>query len=475
MSDNIFRQDTDDAAVSQDGQTVAPIPIKPRVCNLVWLQLGCVAMLILVGLFGLRNTFVILGVLLLMIPFVGIAALIRISFKSPQLKGRVGAFFMIAISGYLIFNMAYFNLPRARHFFRGNCSTNLHGLGIALQVYVNDYDGVLPVEGWCDRLIEEADVSPESFTCPKSDTVEGESDYCMNQYAAGKKMAELPPDMVLLFECTFVPAQNETRQPIRNRASFNGLMVTKKIFDGDEEVYLDRWNQVGGPELLAFDRHQTGCFILFADGRTEFVELSRLPDLRWDVEGKIKFALPEIPQAPKISGFYLDRKLIVLAAAVLIVTCAVLWRFAKTRYVLFLLALGVLSAATGFIFGSWSQAAYMADEEVAGGYAGIYFGLLVGLSFAAMLTGTLERTKHVMAFRLLSCSTGMIAGVLCSTLVHLTLMIVQKETNAYGIVIGIPYGIFAGAMLGLISGAIVNKVYRKIIPVQGADVAHVNS
>ena len=55
----------------------------------------------------------------------------------------------------------------------------------------------------------------------------------------------------------------------------------------------------------------------------------------------------------------------------------------------------------------------------------------------------------------------MMTGIICSTLVHLALIIVNEETNFFGILIGIPYGIFAGAVLGFISGWIVVRFYRE--------------
>ena len=57
-------------------------------------------------------------------------------------------------------------------------------------------------------------------------------------------------------------------------------------------------------------------------------------------------------------------------------------------------------------------------------------------------------------------SVGMATGVLCSTLVHLALMIVNQIANPFGIVIGIPFGAFAGAILGFIGGMAVKTCYR---------------
>ena len=53
----------------------------------------------------------------------------------------------------------------------------------------------------------------------------------------------------------------------------------------------------------------------------------------------------------------------------------------------------------------------------------------------------------------------MLTGILCSTLVHIVLMIFCVESNPFGMIIGIPFGTFAGFILGAISGVIVKKFY----------------
>jgi hypothetical protein len=452
---------------------VQPPPFKKKVCKLVWAQLWCIAALIFLSiplkglLIGEHSEYLIPPLTsLLAIIFIGIAALIRISLKSEQLKGRIGCLLMMAVSGFFIYATAYSEVPRAKKWHYANCGTNLKGLGTALKVYAYDYNGHLPESNWCDRLVEEADVSPKSLTCPQSDSIIWECDFCLNQHAAGKNMEALPDDMVVLFDAVFVPEKNEKRQAIRKRSNFDKLTpLMRDMFEGDEEVYLTRWNQVGGPEMLDYKRHEGGCYVLLADGSSNWVTHAELPSLRWDIEGKVKLKIPEaeIAAAQKKLTVFLSFKkglmntLLLLSA---LATIVVVIRFGAVRYLVFIAGLGVLSAATGWVFGGWSEAAYV-EDGTQGPIAGAVFGLLVGLCFAAVMTGMLEQMSRIKAIVLLYTAWGTVTGVVCSMLVHLTLMIFHTESNAWGIVIGIPYGLFAGAVLGFMSGVAVKTIYMR--------------
>ena len=98
--------------------------------------------------------------------------------------------------------------------------------------------------------------------------------------------------------------------------------------------------------------------------------------------------------------------------------------------------LGLLSAGTGLYFGNMSEKAYTYSGH-AGSIGGALLGLWVGLCYAALVTNRIEKLKNlkILGFAF---SVGMATGVICSTLVHIVLIIVNEETNFYGIVIGIP-------------------------------------
>lgn len=447
---------------------------KKKVCILTKILIGCsLGLLITYTMAGYMNFGFISDLLeqvsgliffiFFALPFLAIASLIRISLYPDQLRGRIISVILLLLSCFGIFNFAYTMAPRAQSYLYKTWGANLKGLGTALTVYAFENDDVLPSDNWCDLMIEEADVSPKHFICPLSDSEHGEGDFCLNRYVAGKKLSELPDDMVLLFECRFVLTQNQVREPIKNRKDFSNLEVMQDYFKGDELVYLDRWNQVGGPELLAFDRHKDGCNILFADGHTEFVKTDKLIELRWNIENTVHFTLPESVSELE-RPFFLQQTTILIAilgGVCVIATLYVLIRYKVITYLPFVLFIAVLSTGTGLYFGNMSEEAYNSFifDGTTGLYSGAFFGLLVGICFPVLLANAPERIQRLRTFKGFAASVGMVVGVICSTLVHLALIIVNKETNFAGILIGIPYGVAAGAVLGLISGFVVNKFY----------------
>jgi hypothetical protein len=132
------------------------------------------------------------------------------------------------------------------------CMNNLKVLGIAIQIYADEYNGMYPTpEKWCDLLASSLKMETDKFICKGSNAEKGQSSYCLNKNIAGKKSSEIPPDTVLLFD-------------------------TKK-----------GWNQVGGPEKLTFDNHDgKGCCVLFNAGDVEFIKTDQIGQLNWGTEGE---------------------------------------------------------------------------------------------------------------------------------------------------------------------------------------------
>ena len=216
------------AVCSQCNKPLKSKQAKKKVCFLVKLLLYCILAIVALGFLSnsiegnfLYSVFSGLAVVLLItLPLLAIAALIRISLKNQQLKGRIIAILILVLSSLVLYQIAYYEVPRARQGMWASgiiCGSNLSGLGKALMIYAADHDDMLPAENWCDLLIEKCDVAPKSFLCKSSDSAKGESDYCLNKNAAGKKLSELPKDLVLLFEVEYTPDEGEIRMPLRNR------------------------------------------------------------------------------------------------------------------------------------------------------------------------------------------------------------------------------------------------------------------
>lgn len=220
----------------------------------------------------------------------GIASLIMIRRNRGVLAGRGFAIATIVISTCFIIlgTIPAFQgwKPPARII----CGIHLSGLGKAMLVYANDNNDEYPTaDEWCDLLVQYVDVRPKQFICHKSDAKIGESSYALNKNIIGKKASEIPPDVVLLFETNFGKDSAGRRELLGNRGWYKFLDEVGvdwiREYSPAKKVYKRRWNQFGGPELLAGERHKgEGCNILFNDYHVEFVTPERLGELKWKVE-----------------------------------------------------------------------------------------------------------------------------------------------------------------------------------------------
>jgi hypothetical protein len=173
------------------------------------------------------------------------------------------------------------------------CRINLSHLGKAMLIYANDYDARYPTaDKWCDLLITYCEVRPKQLVCKGSGTRIGESSYAMNKNLVGRKVTEIPEDVVILFETSFGKNPAGRKELLGNREWYKELssrgdrldLEWVKKYRPSEKVYKQRWNQVGGPEILTTENHKgRGCNILFITGRVEFVEPERLGQLKWKV------------------------------------------------------------------------------------------------------------------------------------------------------------------------------------------------
>jgi len=157
-------------------------------------------------------------------------------------------------------------------------------------VYANENNGEYPTaDKWCDLLIQYADVRPKQFICPKSGAKIGESSFAMNKNIIGKKASEIPPDVVLLFETNFGKDSAGRRELLGNRGWYKFLddagVDWIREYSSAKKVYKQRWNQVGGPELVTCENHDgLGFNVLFNDMSVRFIRSSGIGQLKWEVE-----------------------------------------------------------------------------------------------------------------------------------------------------------------------------------------------
>lgn len=154
---------------------------------------------------------------------------------------------LIAVLVFIVVLFIYLASPPDRRElgYQVKCHVGLKSLRLVFELYADEFDGSLPsVESWCDALGKY--MLPEMLVCPGSNAKEGQSSYAMNEFLDGKKLAELPPDLVLLFESK------------------------------------PGWNKDGGLEILTTENHEGECCnVLFADGRVEFIKADSRSELKW--------------------------------------------------------------------------------------------------------------------------------------------------------------------------------------------------
>jgi hypothetical protein len=155
------------------------------------------------------------------------------------------------------------------------------GLAKALKVYANDGDILPPAEQWCDMLIMVDYTTPKQFVCKESDAIEGESSYAINRNVAGKELARFPDDVVLVFETDFGKEDGRRKGLMKDRA----WCQTFPQGGSNTKVYKNRWNQVGGPEILSTEHHKgEGCNVAFVDMSVRFVKAGDLAKLKWKAD-----------------------------------------------------------------------------------------------------------------------------------------------------------------------------------------------
>lgn len=198
-------------------------------------------------------------------------------------------------------------------------------MAIGIFLYSGEYDDKYPTaDKWCDLLIQYVDIAPEQLICNRSDAVMGESSYAFNKNLIGKKITEVPGDIVVLFETNFgktpfgrdgiignrnyikitehsqpeqevyEPSWNQFLDPEILNTPFGtdgitgdqGYLKSFEYSHSEREVYKLRWNQVGGPKILTNENHGDGCHVFFNDGHVEFVETEDLGQLKWKPEKK---------------------------------------------------------------------------------------------------------------------------------------------------------------------------------------------
>jgi hypothetical protein len=143
------------------------------------------------------------------------------------------------------------------------------------------------------------------------------------------------------------------------------------------------------------------------------------------------------------------------------------------RHWIFILVLSLVSAGVGCFWGTGAQSLYEGNEVLSfangvenpdwlGGLLGAVFGLIVGLFYAIRLIKYVYYSDHDRYFLGKVVLWGILAGLICSSLVHVFLMIFYRNAHLAPIGIGALFGMFSGAVLASLAGIFfIASYYRK--------------
>lgn len=184
----------------------------------------------------------------------GLISLIVSPFREPRLKnlGTALVALGLAIAAWNICDRA---INRARSLPARSCGMHMRHIGWALKKYSEEHNGRLPAAAnWCEALLDNSKYIYNSdnpllsfFYCRGARTPKGQSSYALNESTAGMRLAELPDDVILVFET--MPSENP----------------------------------VGGRELITADNHDgKGSVVLLGDLQVAFIKAEDFNDLRWE-------------------------------------------------------------------------------------------------------------------------------------------------------------------------------------------------
>ena len=222
------------------------------------------------------------------IPIAGIAALIHIGLSKGRLRGTGLAIMSIVIPICLL--LTFISMRNLKWYLQRTVYiSGLEGIGTAIKLYANEYDGHLPTpQNWCDLLVIQDNINRNRLSGHRemSDAMWGESVYALNKSVIGMNLSDIPGDVVLLFETTYGRTDSERDTPRKTRDYFSEIYEPHEgvaVHRGKDLVYKDRWNQVGGVEILTTEYYLgEECLVLFADGHAELIKKEELDTLRWE-------------------------------------------------------------------------------------------------------------------------------------------------------------------------------------------------
>jgi len=207
-----------------------PVAVRPRTSGMAIVSL-------VIGVVGLLT----LVLPILVAAPLAIIAIVQINRSGGRLRGKEIAIATLCLAGVALFVipvMAAMVFPvfhQARASARkAGCLVNAKQLGMAVQMYLTDWDAFPEGDAWCDTL-EEYGVDRRTYRCPSAPGKD--SAFAYNSYLSGRSPLEVTDPRRLV-----------------------------AIFESDR-----RWNAAGGEDFLpAEPRHLGGDNYAFADGHAKW-------------------------------------------------------------------------------------------------------------------------------------------------------------------------------------------------------------
>ncbi len=389
---------------------------------------------------------------------VGLTALFIIRrFKMP-IRGKTLAGIVVTSStviGLFVFSLPYQGRikPFAQRFV---CTTNLKGLVRDIQGYAKDHADSLPTDLWCDRLIQNCDISPKSLVCPASELIEGECSYALNKHILNHKLSELPSDIILLFE-TKTNRESEKKEPIQDRESFSRFSIVQELLTTKEPVVLQYWNQIAGPEALSTANHNyQGCNIAFADGHAEWIMYDKLSTLKWSLDDPGLHWIPETIPDKYIRNTDLFR----VSGYLLLMALVSLMLFKKWQLAFSVLCI-IISSGIGLLGGQLLELNVysMVSNNPLGYRVGLIWGGIAGIVYAISLIKIFSSKEEHHRYNLF---IGVFIGIASAILIDMTFMVYYNSYDLWSL----PLAFYGGIPIGAGVATVLSKVFDLVIDVK---------
>jgi hypothetical protein len=159
--------------------------------------------------------------------------------------------FSVSVLGFIAFSVLS-ALSAARSLAdRMSCINNMKQLGLAVLVYANEHDDMLPSAQWCDLILTNKETSNYSI------------------------------DVAKAFQCRNAPKKQ--RSSFAMNRNLVGIRHTKQMMEDTVLLFESDlgWNAIGGPEN-AVRRHYDGLNVVLLDGSAQQIAFKDLQTLRWN-------------------------------------------------------------------------------------------------------------------------------------------------------------------------------------------------